>query len=729
MEEITFEYNKELNTLGDLTEIKIINFNGGFKEEFINEIKMYPSIEKITVDVGDIELHLNVGPLKIHFEFICNHIKLSGDTITSLEVYTTKNVDLTDLSNLQNLEYMMISYIPEWCHSQYIKNIKGIEKLNSLKTLILDGMDVLISIEGIEKCELLEKLSILKCKAIKDLSPILKLNNLKMLDLSYCRNLEFKPKPYCMNFEELLKYKIEYSKFLNIKINETLLSKYEEAKLNRPKKYSPSLMQKVRRLLNSGNMSLIESGLSIIEGLDDIKIFDELFKNISCENGNVCLDEFLRGTNENKPYKNYTFLRLSKMACKFDEWKQLCDKIVIWNKETIKQGPVDHFVNLKELELFGFNETEFPIKNYSVNRININRRGRYHLPIVFDIKHLEGCVQCLYLNIKEVSVLKNGFSELRNLINLEEVYISFSQFIHDRDIKDSLFYPLSFCEKIKTLSIEYLRDYNNSLKLSSYLSYLDSLTSLHTLLITGINFNDIEFIKNLNLMDRIRIINNETLENITLPKIKSSLELDNLPKLFNIKSDKQTDITVRLSNCIQLNNINFLSEISNKYNYNRINIENCPSLKDISGINNFTNFNQFTIYSENIPFTLNNTNIKIINSRTIRNLKGIENFKKLEVLDLENNQNLIEIIDLKLDNKLKVLNLSKCENLISLKGLINCEVDVLILCDTKSIKDFSDLNEMNLKELYIAGSSLKKSDISNRLQPILNWRSRPKLEI
>ena len=126
---------------------------------------------------------------------------------------------------------------------------------------------------------------------------------------------------------------------------------------------------------------------------------------------------------------------------------------------------------------------------------------------------------------------------------------------------------------------------------------------------------------------------------------------------------------------------------------------------------------------------MNNTNIKIINSRTIRNLKGIENFKKLEVLDLENNQNLIEIIDLKLDNKLKVLNLSKCENLISLKGLINCEVDVLILCDTKSIKDFSDLNEMNLKELYIAGSSLKKSDISNRLQPILNWRSRPKLEI
>ena len=57
---------------------------------------------------------------------------------------------------------------------------------------------------------------------------------------------------------------------------------------------------------------------------------------------------------------------------------------------------------------------------------------------------------------------------------------------------------------------------------------------------------------------------------------------------------------------------------------------------------------------------------------------------------------------------MKVLNLSKCENLISLKGLINCEVDVLILCDTKSIKDFSDLNEMNLKELYIAGSSLKK---------------------
>ena len=38
---------------------------------------------------------------------------------------------------------------------------------------------------------------------------------------------------------------------------------------------------------------------------------------------------------------------------------------------------------------------------------------------------------------------------------------------------------------------------------------------------------------------------------------------------------------------------------------------------------------------------------------------------------------------------------------------------------------FPDLEFMDFQKIYIAGSSIKKSDIPARLIPVLDWRSRP----
>ena len=57
---------------------------------------------------------------------------------------------------------------------------------------------------------------------------------------------------------------------------------------------------------------------------------------------------------------------------------------------------------------------------------------------------------------------------------------------------------------------------------------------------------------------------------------------------------------------------------------------------------------------------------------------------------------------------------------------MNCKINYLNLCDTKSLEDVKDLEFMNFKKIYIAGSLIKKADIPERLLPVLDWRSRPK---
>ena len=217
---------------------------------------------------------------------------------------------------------------------------------------------------------------------------------------------------------------------------------------------------------------------------------------------------------------------------------------------------------------------------------------------------------------------------------------------------------------------------------------------------------------------------------MTLPKIKDSITLYNLIQLQNVTAIEKSDIqTFDLRKCKSLISLNFLSFITTErqiyFNSSqKLDFIGCFSLTDITGINHLHN-SSILLETEELPFIGVSNHITHIKSNTLKTLKRVELYVNLLDIDLSSNENLIDIHDINSLKSINSLDLSNCKNLKTLKGLMNCKINHLNLCDTKSLEDIKDLEFMDFQKIYIAGSSIKKSDIPARLIPVLDWRSRP----
>ena len=115
------------------------------------------------------ELFINWRNIGSETVFRCKNLE-------KLTIFNYSGTSLIEFSELKKLKVLVLT-------DPKIINLAGVEELESLKEIEINGARKLVSIDHIEECQKLHRVFIHGCKQIEELHPLMYLKNLRILNL------------------------------------------------------------------------------------------------------------------------------------------------------------------------------------------------------------------------------------------------------------------------------------------------------------------------------------------------------------------------------------------------------------------------------------------------------------------------------------------------------------------------------------------------------------------
>jgi hypothetical protein len=345
--------------------------------------------------------------------------------------------------------------------------------------------------------------------------------------------------------------------------------------------------------------------------------------------------------------------------------------------------------------------------------------------------------------------IKNGFSELTNLVHLKNLTIY--------DLKNSeinSLLPLQHCKNLETLHLA--TEYDQAPLPLSSLDGLQHCTQLRELYINKANLTDTTALIDLEFLKIIEL-RSAVLEKLHLPKNVKQLTKLNLEycsklhefsdaefaeslswldlsgtaiKSFPYFSGVKSIPSLRLNNCSSLLDFKGMRDLNSIYmSYRKLEFNGCHNLQNIDDLLVLAK-NCLKLDIKKIPKPIKMNNLKTIELLKVEDLDGIEQFPELEEIILSDYNDAALVHSLKPLGRLKNLkriSIGGLDFLSSLQGLENfTHLEKLDITRTGILTDVSALANVQIDKLYISGCFLKKADFPKHLQDSIDWQTIPR---
>ena len=734
---------KQLGDLSGFVKLKKIDFSGSFNQELLHDINS--SKLPINIDINQPKVTINESLIiKFPVEFsYCREFELSGSGLTELNLDRCKIKDLTGFEGMPLLKKLTITDLEE------LETLSGLKGIPSLQEMKLTNLKSLVDIDALKDLHSLESLKMVKLPNVKVSSALVPLATLEDMDVVDCPALEVKPRPMGkINKEQILKYRLKLAEHYNLE-TKSLKDKVDKEKSNPAKKDAKKNAVKIKKLLKERDISMIDMGISLLEGLKDEELMNELLLGIAYENNAFKTNRIFTGTGPAQPYLNYALTGVLSCAVDIDEWKSLVQSVTILNFDIVGFKYLQCFENLGKLNLKHSNDPKYHFNLKSLKFLGID----YGADVSLDLEIIAGCPNLENFELRSTINQVNGFSGIKNLVNLKRICIR----IKNSDVTHFMDFEKLVKLKILTINSDYASNSKNVLSLNG----LHNCIEMKELLIDSFQIQDTSALSKMNKLQMLEIENGdfETLELAPvvtdlvklkvngckkLNKISDSLFNEEL-KEFIIDNTAFTSFpTLRGVKriiwfdsyyCNQMLDLKGLKEIeylnTGQSKSEFISFNNCPNLADINDVFNL-NISKLSLDVKVLPKNIIANNITHLILGDIESLEGIEQFSSLEYLSFKKRNELSAPIknlsSLKGLKNLKQLRLGGCKDLESLEGLEQFEhLKMLDLTRMENLKDIKALGNIKVDTLYISGCLLKKVDFPAHLQDNIDWQTIPRL--
>ena len=740
---IRFNSLPQLKRIGDLSgfvKLTSLYFNDSFNQELLHDFISVKS--PIEFNVSKIKIIINDGlPINFPIKMSCSEFDLRGSGLTELNLERSSMKDLSGLEGMPLLKKLTITDLEE------LETLSGLRDMPNLQEIKLINLKSLVDISILKELQLIQSLTMVKLPKVKDSSSLVALNSLENMDVEDCPLLEVKPRPMGkINKEQVLKYQLKLAEHYKLE-TQSLEVKVEKEKSDPAKKDAKKNTTKIKKLLKERDIAMIDTAISLLEGIKDEALMNELLFGIAYENNSFKTNRIFTGTGPAQPYLNYALTGVLSCAVDIDEWKSLVQSVTVLDFDIVGFKYLQCFENLSTLNLKHLNDPKYHFNLKSLKSLKLD----FGSDVSLDLDIIAGCPNLEMFELRSTINQVNGFSGLKNLVNLKFIKLN---------IKNSdATHFMDFEKLIKLESLIIYSDYLSQPKNVLSLNGLHNCIELKELLLDSFQIQDTTALSKLSKLQMLEIENGdfETLELAPvvtdliklkvsgckkLNKISDSLFNEELkdfiidntaftsfPKLKGVKRilRYEGDYCYQMLDLKGLKGIEYLK--TGYSNTEFLAFNNCPNLEDINDVFDL-NISKLSLDMKVLPKNIIPNKITHLVLGNIESLDGIEQFPMLEFLSLkkgyEGSAPIKQLSSLEKLKNLKYLKLGNCKNLESLEGLEKIEhLKMLDLTRMENLKDIKVLENMNIDALYISGCLLKKVDFPSHLQDNIDWQSIP----
>ena len=741
---IRFESLPSLKKLGDLfgfVKLKKISLNSSFNQELMHDfitsklpLEIYISQNKVTIN--------NSLPVNFQFKFTyCKEFDLKGSGFTELNLEHCRIKDLSGLEGMPLLKKLTIYQLEE------LETLTGLKDMPSLQEMKLTNLKSLVDISILKELNSLQSLTMVKLPKVIVCSSLVPLAGLEDMDVVDCPSLEVKPRPMGkINKEQILKYQLKLAEHYKLETT-SLEVKVEKEKSDPAKKDAKKNAIKIKKFLKERDVSMIDTAISLLAGIKDEELMNELLFGISYENNAFKTNRIFTGSGPAQPYLNYALTGVLSCAVDIDEWKSLVQSVTVLDFDIVGFKYLQCFENLGTLSLSHLTDPNYHFNLKSLKSLKLSFIG----DVTLDLGIIAGCPNLENFEIRNTINQVNGFTGLKNLVNLKFISL---------EIKNSdATHFMDFENLVKLESLKIDSDYKSQSKNVLSLNGLHNCREMKELCLDSFQIQDTSALSKLNKLQILEIENGdfETLELAPvatdlvklkvngckkLNKISDSLFNEELkefiinntaftsfPKLKGVKRILSYDGHY-CNQMLDLKGLKDVEYLNTGYsNTEFLAFNNCPNLEDINDVFDF-NISKLSLDVKLLPKNISANKITHLVLGSIESLEGIEQFTELEYLSLkkqyEYSAPIKKLSSLKGLKNLKYLKLGGCKNLESLEGIEQIEhLKMLDLTRMENLKDIKALDNINIDALFISGCLLKKVDFPSHLQDNIDWQSIP----
>lgn len=742
---ISFYSLPSLKKMGDLSgfiKLKRFDFSGSFNQELVHDF--VTAKLPIEFDITQKKVVINESiPIKFPIKLThCTEFNLKGSGLTELYLENYRSKSLSGLESMSLLKKMTIS------ESDELETLNGLNNLPALQDFKLNKLKLLADIDSLKEMSSLHSLSMIKLPNIKKCSSIASLSTLETMEVVDCSNLEVKPRPLGkINQEQIMKYQLKLAEYYKLNTDD-LEVKIEKLKTDPAKKDAKKNATKIKKLLKERDVAMIDTAISLLSGINDEELINELLFGISYENTTFKTNRIFSGTGPAQPFLNYALTGVLSCAATIEAWRPLITSVSFLEISIVGSKYLNSFVNLETLKV---RETTDSTTHFVLNNLKSLFLEHYR-DVTLDLGIFSGCPNLEILELTSTINQLNGFVGLKNLVNLKmiKLRIKDSDATHFMDFEklvklESLIIDSVYSSQSKkVLSLHGLHNCAEmkELCLDSFLiqdtSALSKLSKLQMLEIENGDFETLELAPVVKDLIKLNVYGCKKLNKISDSLFNEELKefkIDNtgftsFPKLKGVKK-----IAALICNsCMHLTDLkglNGLEHLNTGYHKSEfLEFNNCDNLNDINDVFSLNN-TKLNLDFKFLPKNIKPNPITHLFLGSIESLEGIEQFPELIFLSFRKKYSgsapIKDLSNLDKLKNLKYLQLGGCQNIETLKGLNQIEhLKMLDLTRLKNLKDIKALNNMKIDILYIAGGLLKKVDFPDHLQDNIDWQTIPR---
>ena len=604
------------------------------------------------LDINDAQ---NIAINNAHFKCI-NFNKLGHQELTFLNSVTVDDLKIFKSESLTSLNGLNTNTIKrlDLCELPNLKSIEGISDLNMLKSLSIKKTPKLISVKDIALMHWLDELFTEDCDYV-----------------------DVKPKPNGqMTKKELLNYQLKVANFYKIENTENLNSQLAAKEEVKESTISSKELGKIKKLLQTRDIDIIMSAVSMVEAINEDALCDALLEGIKFDGNTIVPNKIFTGTGPAQPYLNTAMLGVLCVAVKFEKWLKFIQQISEIEIESFVLDYYNAFKASSSMCVRNVIRVNLPLNLPNLVSFKWEEYNSYDLPkltVPFSLSVFSGCLNLKNLLIQVPIKLSDDLAGLNSLTKLTE--LSLLKIQENTILSLS---PLAKCNQLTKLTMHFKINYDS--KISS-LNGLERMESLKYLSIIGTEIDDTLALQDLSNLEYIKIISDKLIR-FTPPK--------NASKLSNL--------------------------IFYDWNYGEHN-STCKNLITIGESNYST-----------IIYELNLTSTAITEFPLFNNTKSIEkvDLSSTLIASFLNFKNIASIKDLYLGNCPKVVDfkgfenvksiegiyINKCVSLKSFKGLQNTKISSKVM-DLDGCTAIESLEDLQLSECNRIKLDTEKLPIPN----------------
>lgn len=734
----------KIGNLSAFEKLEGISFDSAFNEEVIADLITSDSIHRI--QINDTVLKISNSLICDFWVVItnCDVIQLNNSGVKYLKL---ENCDIKDVAMIQQMNQLSFLIIDD-CDK--LESLDGLQNLPNLINIKLEKLHELKSAQALAEFKTLNSIKLIDLPKLTNLSCLVSLPNITEMEITECKVLEVTPHPLgAMNQEQVTRYQLKLATHYKLD-GKTFAEKVEKIKEDPARKETKKTVVKLKKMLKERDTATIDSAIAILAGLQDESVINELLDGISYSNGVIKPNRIFTGSGPAQVYFDYAILGVLHCADIFPQWKSFNDEVDSLECSLNALAYINQFRNIEKLSLDDITDPNFVLNLPKLKELRISlslTELSFSFNSLINFTSLE-TIEMSANNPTSITI-KNGFSDLANLVHLKNLTI---YDLKNSDINSLL--PLQHCKNLEILHLATKYD-QAPLPLSS-LDGLQHCTQLQELYINKADLIDTTALIDLEFLKEIEL-KSEVLEKLHLPKNAkqlTKLNLDSCTKLQEFSDAEFPEFlswldlsgtafksfpyfrgaksisSLTLNNCSSLLDFKGMRDLKNVSMTNRkLDFYGCPNLQNFDELLNIAK-ECLKLDLKKIPKPIKNNALKTIELLKVEDLDGIEQFPELEEIILSGYNAVAPVSSLvplgKLKN-LKRINISGSNLITTLQGLENfSHLEKLDITRTEKLADVSALSNVQIDTLYISGCLLKKADFPKHLQDSIDWQTIPR---